>query len=452
MRMRVKSIVKRVICLIVLLTLGFSRIDLVGGKIEYENPIQIVSPNPDSQSNFGYSIEVTEDLVIVGEVKAKVEPYSSAGRVHVFNHQGVHLYSLQSPAPNYNNMFGKEVVSNGEQILVSEPHAIVDNKNLAGKVYLYSKDGELLETFVSPEPEPNGYFGWGISLSENKLVVGEPDAQRPRKLGRAYLYSKNGTFLTELLNYSAPQEEVYNFCNAAGMSENIIVVGEAKGDDRAGRVYLFDPDGQYIKKFQEPEPEMMASFGYRVDTHGERIVVSSNSADVDEMDNAGEAFIYDAQGNIIKSIASPNPGTGNQYGCSVAVDDSMIVVGEHLHDGTFVNEGRAYVYDLDGNLLHTLAAPEPSGAAEFGWAVDVHNGVIAVSEYNAKVEDESRAGKVYLFGLGESTAEPSVEKETTEPELEPDTDDTGAWIPGFPVVALALGLICTTIFITQRKR
>ena len=223
-------------------------------------------------------------------------------------------------------------------------------------------------------------------------------------------------------------------------------------EDRAGRVHLFDADGQYIKSFQEPEPEMGACFGWKVDTHGERIVVSSNNADVDEMDDTGEAFIYDAQGNIIKSIASPNPGTGNQYGCSVAVDDSMIVVGEHSYDGTFVNEGRAYVYDLDGNLIHTLVAPEPSGAAEFGWAVDVHNGVIAVSEYNAKVEDESRAGKVYLFGLGESTAEPSVEKETTEPELEADTDDTGAGIPGFPVVALALGLICTTIFITQRKR
>ena len=76
MRMRVKSIDKRAIILIVLLTLGFCRIGLVGGEIDYENPIQIVSPNPDSMSNFGYSIEVTEDLVIVGEAKAKVEQNS----------------------------------------------------------------------------------------------------------------------------------------------------------------------------------------------------------------------------------------------------------------------------------------------------------------------------------------------------------------------------------------
>jgi len=126
----------------------------------------------------------------------------------------------------------------------------------------------------------------------------------------------------------------------------------------------------------------------------------------------------------------------------------LVVVGEGKGDVTNGDEGIVYVFDLNGNLLDVIVSPEPETGAEFGYNVLTDGELLIVSEVDATVDEISRAGKVHVFRLGEYT----VEETTPVPEEEPETEDTGGWIPGFPLIALALGLLCTTILLTQRKR
>ncbi len=73
----------------------------------------------------------------------------------------------------------------------------------------------------------------------------------------------------------------------------------------------------------------------------------------------------------------------------------LILVAEPSANGESMDEGRAYVFDPEGNLLATLSAPEPTPRTEFGNLVFVKGEIIAVMEYGAR-----KVGKLYIFQPG----------------------------------------------------
>ncbi len=79
-----------------------------------------------------------------------------------------------------------------------------------------------------------------------------------------------------------------------------------------------------------------------------------------------------------------------------------------------------------------------------------------VGEFNAKVEGESSAGKVYVFGIGEPVVEqkPEPEQEPAEAVTEPE-EEPSFWerIPGFQYESIALGLaVCILVlWLIQRR-
>ena len=134
----------------------------------------------------------------------------------------------------------------------------------------------------------------------------------------------------------------------------------------------------------------------------------------------------------------------------------MVVVGESGRNGETINDGRAYIFDSDGNLLAILQSPEPYLGAMFGYSVDVSEDTVAVGERYATVEGESKAGLVHVFGLGEPAAEqPAPEEETTETETEPETEsEKGGGIPGFPLESIVISIVLAVsiLWLLQRQR
>ncbi len=83
------------------------------------------------------------------------------------------------------------------------------------------------------------------------------------------------------------------------------------------------------------------------------------------------------------------------------IDGDRLVVGEWDADvNPFRYEGRAYVFDVDGNLLQNLTAPDPYPRAAFGLDVDVEGDTIVVGECWAGTEEMEQAGRVQVYRLG----------------------------------------------------
>ena len=67
-----------------------------------------------------------EDFIIVGEIWSNVERKHHAGKVYIFTIDGNLTANLQSPIPVVEGRFGYSVAHNGEIVVIGEPQAYID--------------------------------------------------------------------------------------------------------------------------------------------------------------------------------------------------------------------------------------------------------------------------------------------------------------------------------------
>ena len=366
---------------------------------EYQVTATIQSPEPQTDSYFGFPVDVYGDIMVIGEGWASVEGLHRAGKAHIYDLDGNLKVTLQAPTPQVKGTFGLPMAISGDIILVAEPGATLDDKTYAGRAYIYNSDGTLHATIQSPTPTLWGFFGVSLCFSGDTIVVGEPyaDVEEMSNAGEVHLYDSDGNLL-ETLQSPEPFSEA-KFGSSIDGSEGIFVVGEwyAKVGDtgQAGKAYIFDSDGDLLATLQSPEPQYNAIFGFRVAVSGDIVVVGEYYAEVEGHSKAGRAHIFDTDGNLLATLQSPEPEASARFGRSVDTSGDLILVGEPSANGESIDEGKVYVYDPEGNLLATLSAPEPTLRTEFGNLVFVKGEIIAVTEYGA-----SKVGRLYIFQPG----------------------------------------------------
>ena len=492
---------------------------------EYHHFLTLDSPDIEANTYFGYSIAVGEDIIVVGEAWRMIEGYYHAGKAYIYDYDGNLKASLQSPTPTVSAVFGGSVAFNGDIIVVGEPLAGVDQIDYsAGKVHIYDVEGNLQSTLTSTEPIHGGRFGYAVAISGDKMIVSESGATFGgySHAGQVYIFDLEGTLLTTLQS-PEPFEgggSGGNFGYSLDFNGNIIIVGEVHTtvDDKvdAGRVFVFNHNGDLLTSLQSPEPQTEGEFGQSVAVNNDFVIVGEHYAEVEGHDEAGKVHVFDLEGSLLYTLQSPEPEETALFGRKVAASEKIVVVGERGADGSTEDEGRVHLYDMDGNYLTSLKAPQPAATAEFGSFVAVGGDTIAVGERSA-VGGEYKAGRVYVFRLGEVIFELSnliiepdsvdvgkpitvtvdvenigtlsgthtvnllidgdlVEEKTVNVDIGASetvsftyqTDVEGTYrveigeledsfkvskpIPGFPAVALILGLSLIMIFLTQRKR
>jgi hypothetical protein len=293
-------------------------------------------------------------------------------------------------------------------------------------------------------------FGADISLSEDVLVVGESYGfVGMSSVGLVYVYDIDGSLLTTL----EPPQPIASglFGSSVASGDEFILVGESGRPNaplEEGSVYVFDYEWNLVTTLHSPDGQERSAFGYSVEISGDRVVVGERWASVDGLEKAGRAHIYDTEWNLIASLQAEEPEANGQFGEHVAIDGGLVIVGERRGDVEVINEGRAYVYDIEGNHIASLIAPEPEIGAQFGWRVDTDGEIVVVSEVSASVDGLSKKGKVHIFALGEpAVVEPVADEEPDEPE-------SGGGIPGFPYESILLGIVSVIIVLwsIQRRR
>jgi len=406
---------------------------------EYQVTATIESPEQQSNSFFGFPVDVYGDIMVIGESWASVEGKYRAGRAHIFDLDGNLKETFQAPSPEISGQFGRRMAIRGDIILVGERGATVDDLSDAGRAYIYNSDGSLHATMQSPTPTMDGGFGYSLCFSGDTIVVGEPNAdiEGISAAGKVHLYDSDGNFL-ETLQSPEPFAASY-FGDPLDGSEGIFVAGEiyAKvGDTRqAGKAYIFDSDGDLLATLQSPEPQYDAGFSNWVAVSGDIVVVGEYWAEVDGHSKAGRAHIFDTDGNLLASLQSPEPEANAMFGTVVDTSGDLILVGEPSANGEGMAEGRVYVFDSEGNLLATLSASEPAPRTEFGSLVYVKGETIIVGEYGADKE-----GKLYVFQPGAA------------PSPSPSPTPKPGGIPGFPVESLIAGLAVAVLVLWFLQR
>ena len=366
---------------------------------EYQVIATLQSPEPDSNSKFGYSVAVSGDIVVVGEAYGNIEGYVTPGKAYIFTTDGALLAELQAPEPINHAGFGYDVAISGDIVVIGESWAELEGKRNTGRAHIFDSDGNYIATLQAPEPEAEQTFGHSVDVDGEIVIVG---VSHPTSEGKAFIFDPAGNYIATL--QSPEPQMASHFGRSVAVSGDIIVVGApavtVEGFEVAGKTYIFDDKGNSIATLQSPEPQYNVWFGCGGDMSGDIIVVGESWHTVEGKDKAGRAHIFDSDGNYIATLQAPEPEENAEFGECTAVSGDIIVLGEPLGDVEKLNEGRVYIFDSDGNLIANLQSPEPYPGAEFGFSVAISEDIVVIGEPQADVEGKGKAGRVYIFQAG----------------------------------------------------
>ncbi|SUS08510.1 exported hypothetical protein [uncultured Defluviicoccus sp.] len=226
---------------------------------------------------------------------------------------------------------------------------------------------------------PGERFGEDIVLDGDRLAVGAMQGydSAGRLSGRVRVFQRDGGGWTVLDTVSLPEGQDYAFFGAGlAMQGDTLVVGapgfDSNGHVDAGAAHVFTFDGTAFQRTQVLYDTTGASryLGATIALDGDTLVIGRRMA-TGSLD-AGEVEVHQRVGGtwvLREVLRSPTPTSHDSYGSALLLDGDLLVVGAP-YDAA--QRGAAYVYGRDGTqwtLRQQLAAPVGDVAGYFGSAI-----------------------------------------------------------------------------------
>jgi hypothetical protein len=291
----------------------------------------------------------------------------------------------------YGTLFGTSVAVSATRIVCGTGDDRIGRD--AGSINIFDINGNEIADITAPDGAAYDQFGNAVAISDTAIVVGawyDDEAS-----GSAYIYDINGNYQTKITASDGAAGD--NFGKAVAISDTAIVVGAYNDDDNgsnSGSAYIYDINGNYQTKITAPDGAAVDQFGYSVAISDTAIVLGAPGDD-DKGDVSGSAYIYDINGNYQTKITAPDGAYADMFGRSVAISDTAIVVGAY-GDGS--NSGSAYIYDINGNYQTKITAPDGADFDTFGKAVAISDTAIVVG---ASGDDDkgNSSGSAYIYDI-----------------------------------------------------
>jgi sulfur relay (sulfurtransferase) DsrC/TusE family protein len=316
--------------------------------------------------------------------------------------------------------FGQSVAVEGGFIAIGVPRADVGDYD-SGVVKVFdSATGVLLHVLANPSPRTDDYFGNRIAISGTRLVVGAyADETGANEAGSVYIYDLSSAAPTApvltLNNPNPASGDRFGF--SVAISGTRVAVGAYQDDPggvvNAGSVYIYDLGGVVpavpVAALNNPGPAVDDQFGYSVGISGTRVVVGA-LADDTGASNAGSAYVYELSSATptvpVRTLNNPSPATNDIFGLSVAIAGTRVVVGAPFHDTGATNAGSAFVYDLSSATptvpVATLNNPGPEMGESFGQSVAIFGTRLVVGAHFENT-GAAGAGSAYVYDLSGAT-------------------------------------------------
>ncbi|AGH96985.1 outer membrane protein assembly factor BamB family protein [Micavibrio aeruginosavorus] len=374
---------------------------------DYTATLLLPNPGVVADDDFGSSLGVSDGKIIVGVRMRDVSGVANSGQAHIYDAEtGQRLVTLVNPDNTAGDQFGHGVDIDGNLAVVGTPVNTVGGIAQAGSAYVYNATtGALVSTINNPSPGNMDWVGYDAAISGAVVVTGAPQNDSGfTDNGSIHAFNANTGAL--LWGVNAPGAANGDWFGAAVDIDGDLVIAGAHlkdpgGISNAGASYVFNAvDGSLVATLNNPNPGANDNFGRAVAIHGTVAVVGAYGDTSGGVTNAGAAYVFNAQtGALISTLENPDPEDSDNFGMAVAINGNIAVVGARWANiNGLDNAGIAYVFNATtGDLLDTIYNPAPAASDTFGSQVQVSDGVIFVSARGDLSGGVENAGAVYVY-------------------------------------------------------
>jgi hypothetical protein len=316
----------------------------------------ITSSSGQAYDYFGISLAIDGDYIVIGAPFHDVRG-SDSGAAYVYKISDPSYERFVLPPDLLEgDTFGWGISIDDGSFVVSS-NLSDDTARDAGSFYLFSCDDVTFEKKVIPNlGQTDDWFGWGTAINNGLVAVGSIlDDNQGSNSGSVFLYDYSTQNHLATLTTPTISPNAY-FGNSITITNQHIIVGapgEATPLLEAGVVYIFDRvTKQLVHTIQSPSPASGNSFGHTVASDGTYMMVSEHSTNRDNMQNVGTVWCFDiGTWSLVERIDSPVELPDENFsfswdGRSIAIDDGLAVIGSSLNDDLGVDAGKAYIYSF----------------------------------------------------------------------------------------------------------
>ena len=214
-------------------------------------------------------------------------------------------------------------------------------------------------------------FGYSVSLSDNRVLIGAPDDDAGSSSGSAYIYDYDGSSWSLNDKLVANDGAMFDkFGYSVSLLGNRVLIGAYEDKDeidsyQLGSAYIYDyVAGNWLlnQKLVADDSIDLGYFGYSVSLSADKALIGAyqdNGLDT----NSGSAYLYDFDGNdwvLDQKLLAEDGATGDQFGRSVSLSGDRVLIGSPKDNGLATKSGAAYVINDDLIYRHGFENEPPN--------------------------------------------------------------------------------------------
>ncbi len=309
---------------------------------------------------FGWSVAISGDTIVVSSLWDDVGINPDQGSAYVFTRTaGTWTEQAKLTASDGVRLanFGFSVGVSGDDVVVGAARSFLEDAGVAapGSAYVFTRTGGTWtqqEKLTASDGFVGDGFGGSVALDGDTAVVGASGGQ-----GSAYVFSRTGGTWTQVKKLTASDgatDDAFGFWVA--VSGKSVVVGAMGADvtfTNQGAAYVFTRTGgtwtQQHKLIASDGAEEDA-FGRSVAASGDTVVVGAQFDEVGPNNNKdqGSAYVFKrTRGTWSEQVKlTAEDGTSDDlFGVSVGMSGDTAVVGASFAEvGAKLAQGAAYVW------------------------------------------------------------------------------------------------------------
>jgi len=335
--------------------------------------------------------------------------------------------------------FGTDVAISGDFVAVGAPGEDTEASG-GGAVYVFHRNegganqwGEVAKLTI-PGIDSGAHMGTQVDLSGSVLMASAPEEDFDN--GEVYVFVQigavtNWVFLKTIIAGDQGTNDRFGF--GLSLSGDTLVVGSPFNESQdAGSAYVFSKNqgglnnwGQ-VKKLTPTDPSSGANFGTSVFVDGSRVIIGAPEKD-EGPNEAGAAYIFDANqggagnwGQVVK-LSADDASSNDHFGIGVGLSGTTAIAGAPEDNSAGVDAGSAYLFDEDfggsgqWGQVTKFTAFDEDSSDEFGRSMVLHGTDMIVGAPFA----DGNEGGAYFFTFGTNLPPIIVDQNFDVPENSP---------------------------------